>query len=69
MLVDKLRPDDAVLYCAPERDGATVQTEGYLAVDNSVFCSNTGSSDQITGRLLVGEGVCIVNLDKIVPLP
>lgn len=113
--------------CAPERDGATVQTDGYFAVGNSVFCSNTGSSDlecgfefvaspdegegftadvaegsgrnqvaeipddftaesisftaddgstvrvgehiQITGRLLVGEGVCIVNVDKIVPLP
>jgi hypothetical protein len=113
--------------CLPERDGATVQTEGYFAVGRSVFCSNTGSSDlecgfefvaspdetagftadvaqgdgnnqvqeipddytaetiqftaddgstvrigdhvQISGRLLVGQSdVCIVNVDKIVPL-
>lgn len=112
--------------CAPERDGSTVQTEGYFAVGSSIFCSNTGSSDlecgfdfvaspeesegftadvaegsgrnqvaeipddftpeaisftaddgstvrvgdhvQITGRLLVGENVCIVNVDKIIPL-
>ncbi len=114
--------------CALERDGATIQTDGYFAVGNSVFCSNTGSSDlecgfefvaspeesegftadvaegsgrnqvaeipddftpetisftaddgssvrigdhvQISGRLLVGESdVCIVNVDRIVPLP
>ncbi len=31
--------------CAPERDGTTVQTEGYFAVGRTVFCSNTGSRD------------------------
>ncbi len=26
-------------------DGSVVQTEGYFAVDGSIFCSNTGSSE------------------------
>lgn len=28
-----------------QADGATVQTEGYFAVNSSVFCSNIGSSE------------------------
>jgi hypothetical protein len=28
-----------------EEDGKLVQTQGYLAADSSVFCSNIGSSD------------------------
>lgn len=41
-------PPTPVAYdevCDASRDGSTVQVQGYFAVDGSIFCSNTGSSD------------------------
>lgn len=108
-------------------DDAVVQTEGYFAVDGSIFCSNTGSSElecgfefvddpdstdgftadvgegsgrnkvdpipddftpeailihaddgsdvrlgdkvTITGKMLIGENVCLINVDTIKKAP
>lgn len=50
-------PPTPVAYAdvCKQADDAVVQTEGYFAVDGSIFCSNTGSSELECGFEFVDD--------------